>query len=97
VLKIIFQRLPKFILTKAIQQSSQWFIWDSARSPFNASNDCLFPESSQAETADNSALDVDFLSNGFKIRNTGSGQNNSTYPYIYMAFAENPFKIARGR
>ena len=88
---------PRFILTKAIQQSSQWFIWDAARSPFNASNDCLFPESSQAETADNSALDVDFLSNGFKIRNTGSGQNNSGYPYIYMAFAEMPFKYARSR
>ena len=88
---------PRFILTKATQQASQWFIWDSARSEYNAANDCLFPESSQAETANNSALDVDFLSNGFKIRNTGSGQNNSTYPYIYMAFCENPFKFANAR
>jgi hypothetical protein len=88
---------PRFILTKAIQQSSQWFIWDAAREPDNPNNSNLFPESSQAETANNSALDVDFLSNGFKIRNTGSGQNNSGYPYIYMAFAEHPFKNALAR
>lgn len=84
-------------MTKAIQQSSQWFIWDTAREPENPNNSTLFAESNQAETANNSALDVDFLSNGFKIRNTGSGENNSGYPYIYAAFAENPFKYANAR
>jgi len=88
---------PRYIMTKAIQQSSQWFIWDTAREPENPNNSTLFAESSQAETANNSALDVDFLSNGFKIRNTGSGENNSGYPYIYAAFAETPFKYANAR
>tara|TARA_B110000259_G_scaffold25691_2_gene26473 strand:- start:7346 stop:10762 length:3417 start_codon:yes stop_codon:yes gene_type:complete len=87
----------RFILTKATQQGSQWFIWDTARELDNPNNSTLFPESSQAETSNNSALDVDVLSNGFKIRNTGSGQNNNGYVYIYMAFAENPFKNSLAR
>ena len=32
----------------------------------------------------------DFLSNGFKIRDTGGYANTSGGSYIYMAFAENP-------
>jgi len=30
------------------------------------------------------------LSNGFKLRDNGDGNNGSGYGYIYMAFAENP-------
>ena len=33
---------------------------------------------------------VDFLSNGFKWRGTGTGSNQSTAPFIYMAFAKQP-------
>ena len=39
---------------------------------------------------------IDFLSNGVKIRNTNSGVNASGDTYIYAAFAEQPFKVARG-
>jgi hypothetical protein len=38
----------------------------------------------------------DFLSNGFKMRNTFGGQNVSGASYIYMAFAENPFVSSSG-
>ena len=33
---------------------------------------------------------VDFLSNGFKWRGTGTGSNQSTAPFTYMAFAKQP-------
>ena len=33
---------------------------------------------------------VDFLSNGFKIRNTFSGMNSTTDTYIYCAWADVP-------
>ena len=43
---------------------------------------------------------IDILSNGFKCRSTG-GQDlinfNNTWNYVYMAFAENPFKISNAR
>jgi len=38
---------------------------------------------------------MDFLSNGFKFRNTLNNQNASG-SYIYMAFAENPFVTSTG-
>ena len=36
------------------------------------------------------------LSNGFKIRGSGSAQNGSGATYIYMAFAEAPFVNSEG-
>ena len=40
---------------------------------------------------------VDFLSNGFKNRNTFTNLNSSGNTYIYAAFAEQPFKYANAR
>ena len=44
-------------------------------------------------------LHVDFLSNGFKIRNATYGETNapSGHVYLYIAFAEQPFKYANAR
>jgi len=39
----------------------------------------------------------DLLSNGFKLRTTSSNYNGSGNTYIYMAFAENPFRNALAR
>ena len=58
----------------------------------------LFPALSNAESTANANLNIDFLSNGFKVRSAGAGINNtSSQAYIYAAFAENPFSIARAR
>ena len=40
---------------------------------------------------------VSYLSNGFKVRNTNTAMNASGGDYIYMAFAESPFKTATAR
>ena len=47
----------------------------------------LKPNDSGAETTNNY---IDFLSNGFKLRNGFGNWNGSGTPYIYMAFAEEP-------
>ena len=41
--------------------------------------------------------DIDFLSNGFKLRTTNNPNTSSGQQYVYMAFAEIPFKYARAR
>jgi hypothetical protein len=56
----------------------------------------LFADLSNAE-ASNSARGLDILSNGIKLRGTSSANNASGATYIYMAFAENPFKYANAR
>ena len=53
----------------------------------------LFPNN---ENAESSSSFVDFLSNGFKQRNTNGNTNESGYDYIYMAFAERPSETMFG-
>ena len=38
---------------------------------------------------------VDFNSNGFKWRTTDSSYNDTNNTYLYLAFAESPFKYSR--
>jgi hypothetical protein len=84
---------PKYILVKSTGTGS-WFVIDTARLGYNSTNNYLLPNATSAETTYNG---VDILSNGFKVRNTDSGYNDSGVTYIYMAFAENPFKNANAR
>ena len=44
-----------------------------------------------------SSNEVDFLSNGFKLRNSVSTINGNSGTFIYLAFAESPFKNSRAR
>ena len=88
---------PAFILTKDITTGSYWWeMVDSARSPYNTSNVTLYANVADSEYT-SSGYDKDLLSNGFKIRGTSAAQNSSGSTYIYMAFAENPFKYANAR
>ena len=47
--------------------------------------------------SEGSANAIDFLSNGFKFRHSSQAGNNSSGTYVYMAFAEAPFKYANAR
>ena len=68
-------------------------MYDNKRDPFNEMDLCLFPSGSYADSPGDA---LDFLSNGFKQRNTGAEANASGDNYIYMAFAENPFVNSNG-
>jgi hypothetical protein len=87
---------PAFVMIKRADSTGNWAILDAARSPYNDVDDFLYANLSTAELA-NTTADVDFLSNGFKIRNTTSDNNTNGGTYIFMAFAENPFKYANAR
>ena len=87
---------PRFIMIKRSSNgTNNWEVRDTARDTYNTADDRLFPNTSDAEDANNEG--VDFLSNGFKIRNSGSGCNASGVTYIYACFAENPLKYANAR
>lgn len=88
---------PAFILWKLTSSTSSWAIWDATRATDNPINTLLFPDASNAESSGSSAYDVDFLSNGFKWRTSNSQINGSGSTYLYMAFAENPFKNSLAR
>ena len=67
---------------------------DSARNTYNVANLRLFANLSNA---DNTQDILDFTSNGFKLRTTNTAENTSGTTYIYMAFAEVPFRSALAR
>lgn len=85
---------PRYILLKSTS-TGDWVTYDSSRNPYNVEDLYLYPNSSAAEAGSGTPR-VDFLSNGFKIRNSGQS-NVSGETIIYMAFASNPLKYSNAR
>jgi len=89
---------PAFVMVKRTDASGDsWVMRDSARHPYNDdSNPYLFANSSNAEGNVSGRL-IDYVSNGFKIRENLNFTNASGGTYIFMAFAEMPFKYSNAR
>ena len=86
---------PAFVLTKVTNAADDWSIADYARSPHNVAGESLRPNSVSAE---DSSADIDILSNGFKLRQADSHRiNYDGDTFIYIAFAETPFKYSNAR
>jgi len=85
---------PAWIMVKRYTATGNWQMFDSSRDLYNPENGRLYANLVDAENDQNS---VDFVSNGFKLRDTSGDNNSSGQSYIYMAFAENPFKNANAR
>ena len=88
---------PRYVMIKQTSGGGgSWELYDTARDTYNQASLLLEPNSAGAQqTAAGYVLDI--LSNGFKLRGTGSGINTSTATYIYMTFAETPFNYSRAR
>ena len=83
---------PAWVMVKSTSSGTQWMIYDTNRLGYNVDNNALTADDNATEKTDN---DVDLLSNGFKWRRSSPNFNQSTY--IYLAFAETPFKLANAR
>ena len=80
---------PAYVTIKKTTGTGNWVIYDNQRSPHNEIDDQLLINTTAAETT--GSEEIDFLSNGFKIRTADSDVNTSAGNYIYAAFAEYPF------
>ena len=87
---------PAFVIVKRTDAADTWNILDNKRGPINPNENRLFADLNNAETGDVGAR-ADFLSNGFKVRTTNGDFNASGGTYIYMAFAETPFRYSLAR
>ena len=88
---------PRWLMIKnSSSAGDDWILFDSSRDTYNVTNLNLRADTSGVESTQ-SANYLDFLSNGFKIRGTSAGTINAAQTYIYMAFAENPFKYSLAR
>ena len=84
---------PAFVMIKRLEGGYSWYMIDNKRDPINPMHENLYANDNIA-TYDYTVGDL--LSNGFKLRNTGS-DTNKVDDHIYLAFAESPFKYARAR
>jgi hypothetical protein len=86
---------PAWVMWKKTNASgTMWQIFDSARNTYNVMDNYLHAESSAAEANYDF---VDYTSNGFKHRHTSGHANGSGDTYIYLCFAETPFKYSNAR
>ena len=87
---------PAFVILKRTNSTSSWAMFDTDRDVTNVMSRQLKADTSDAEN--NNALQlIDFTSNGFKFRSTNGGYNGSASSYIFLAFAESPFKHSNAR
>ena len=89
---------PSLILMRNLDNygtNYDWCMYDNERAKFNPNDKFLAINLAKADNvrgdnnSDNSR-DVDFLSNGFKIRNTASTLNLNSHTIFYAAWAEAP-------
>ena len=83
---------PAWIMTRSVDSTSDWQIFDDQREGYNVDNDELHANDGDAEGTSDL---IDILSNGFKLRTSSDPNVAETYGYI--AFAKNPFKYATAR
>ena len=86
---------PAFVIRKKSSGAESWQMHDNKRDTFNVVYHRLLAEDSGTEYTSTSNQ-LDFLSNGFKMRATNDGGNASAGTYIFMAFAENPLVTSTG-
>ena len=93
---------PAWVLIKNVEEASVWNLHDNKRNPFNIVNKVLYPSENDDEEAynvDNAAsTNKNFYANGFQIYSTHDPEMNANDErYIYLAFAESPFKYSNAR
>ena len=89
---------PAMIMLKCINATDNWNIYDNKRKGYNGTGGTYqIRADTTAAGFTSAATMVDLVSNGMKIRTNDPGTNGSSRDYIYIAFAENPFKTSYGR
>ena len=86
---------PAYVLIKRTTSAYNWWILDVARGTINAVKGRIYADAVDAESTTYPYMD--FLANGFKLRDADGGLNASGEPYVYACFASNPFKYSLAR
>ena len=80
------------------RDGQEWVIWDDERSKYNENTTALYVNSDASESTVGTSRKIDFLSNGFKMRNGSSGATDyDGRTYIYAAWASSPLKYSNAR
>ena len=87
---------PAIMIAKNTATENSWRMWNNKVQPYNPVSYGTYPDTSDPEdTAAN--WTVDWLSNGFKVRNDDGEMNGDGQDIIYWAWAKSPFKYSNAR
>ena len=90
---------PAWCMIKRTDGAQPWEIFDNKRSTsggFNEIDKSIAADNNNAEDTSTDYDDVDFVSNGVKIREDNDDINASGAKYIFVAFARAPFVNSNG-
>jgi hypothetical protein len=90
---------PAYVMVKRTDSIGSWCIVDTERPGYNGTPNSTGNARLRADTTgvEDDKGRVDILSNGFKPRVTYAETNASGATYIFIAFAEQPFKYSNAR
>jgi hypothetical protein len=86
---------PSMILYKNADYAENWHVQSLAQESINPNNNQITPNENYAESSD-ANTNIDFLSNGFKMRSSHRTSNYSGDTIIYAAFAKAPLVNSNG-
>jgi len=79
---------PTFLIVKNKDSAAGWQMYDGIRDVDNPADHRLQAQSTAVELVGDANTDIDFLSNGFKLKNADSDSNKVNNTFIYMAFGQ---------
>jgi len=93
---------PAWVLVKNTEAAAYWNLHDSVRDTYNPVNTVIYPNTNDDEEAyaigTDASTNKNFFANGFQIYSTHDPEMNANNEkYIYIAFADRPFKYANTR
>ena len=83
---------PAMVWAKPRDNTTQWYVWDNGQNTHNPRN--AFHYLDLTNTPNTSGADIDFLSNGFVIKNTAADDNTDNDIYLFVAFKDTHAKYA---
>ena len=88
---------PAWVMIKRTDATNYWLILDDARPYGNPNFVSLYANLNDVENTFGNGTGIDFVSNGFKHRDNVGSTNADGGTYIFLAFADSPFKYSNGK
>ena len=89
--------IPHIIQESEGEAARDWWIMDNERDPYNDTAARVLWPNDEAVEQNYTNYNIDFVADGFKVRGDNNKLNGSNETYIYLAFAESPFKTSLAR
>ena len=85
---------PAFIIFRRTDSSGHWIMKDNKRNTYNPATNYMYVDAADVDATP--SFNIDFLSNGVKLRGSDAQFNADDGNFVYAAWAQNPFVTSGG-